>query len=52
MSLSIAPRVLKLSEAPQLYLSTRGSYKLRGDSVVYIVDGILLMPSSTRSFYH
>ena len=50
VSLGIAPRVLQLPRAPQLYLSTQGSYKLRGDSAMYTIDGIILMSPSTWTF--
>jgi len=50
VSPGIAPRVLQPPRAPQLYLSTLGLYKNLGDNFIYIVDGIIHMPPSTRAF--
>lgn len=46
VSLGISPRMLQLPRAPQLNLSTWGSYILRGDSVVSMVAFIVLIQPS------
>jgi len=51
VSLGIAPRMLQLPRIPQLKLSTWGSYKLRGDNAICIIDWILLMPPSVMKLY-